>query len=178
MIPSENAPLVATDFYQVLDTSDVPPGVVNIITGSRPELAKELARHDNVDGLWCAGHHEMATEVERLSSGNLKQTWVVSRKRDWGDPNLSQGRPFLRWATQVKNIWPPYGEQILHGAFCLCTYRTQRSKVNHEELFLVLIGRNLECHQQRTTQLWVVGNGTHKKRRTIRRTWQIRESRW
>ena len=110
IIPSEEAPLVATDLYQVLDTSDVPAGVVNVITGSRPELAKELARHDNVDGLWCAGHHEMATEVERLSSGNLKQTWVFSGERDWCDPNLSQGRPFLRRATQVKNIWVPYGE--------------------------------------------------------------------
>jgi len=110
VIPSENAPLVATDFYQVLETSDVPAGVVNIITGSRPELAKELARHDNVDGLWCAGHHEMAMEVERLSSENLKQTWVFSGERDWCDPNLSQGRPFLRRATQVKNIWVPYGE--------------------------------------------------------------------
>ena len=110
VIPSENAPLVATDFYQVLEISDVPAGVVNIITGSRPELARELARHDNVDGLWCAGHHEMATEVERLSSGNLKQTWVFSGERDWCDSSVSQGRPFLRRATQIKNIWVPYGE--------------------------------------------------------------------
>jgi aldehyde dehydrogenase (NAD+) len=110
VIPSEGAPLAATDFYQVLETSDVPAGVVNIITGSRSELAKELARHDNVDGLWCAGHHEMATEVERLSGGNLKQTWVFSGERDWCDPNLSQGRLFLRRATQIKNIWVPYGE--------------------------------------------------------------------
>ncbi len=110
VIPSEEAPLVATDFYQVLDTSDVPAGVVNIITGSRPELAKELSRHDNVDGLWCAGHHEMTSEVECLSSGNLKQTWTFSGERAWCDSGLSQGRAFLRRATQVKNIWVPYGE--------------------------------------------------------------------
>ena len=110
VIPSENAPLVATDFYQVLDTSDVPPGVVNIITGSRPELAATLASHDNVDGLWCAGHHEMATQVEQLSIGNLKQTWTMAADRDWCDSGLSQGRAFLRRATQVKNIWVPYGE--------------------------------------------------------------------
>ena len=110
VIPSEEAPLVATDFYQVLDTSDVPAGVVNIITGSRPELAKELSRHDNVDGLWCAGHHEMTAEVERMSSGNLKQTWTFAGERDWCDSGLSQGRAFLRRATQVKNIWVPYGE--------------------------------------------------------------------
>jgi aldehyde dehydrogenase (NAD+) len=110
VIPSEEASLVATDLYQVLDTSDVPAGVVNVITGSRPELAKELARHDNVDGLWCAGHHEMTAEIERLSSGNLKQTWAFSGERDWCDTGLSQGRAFLRKATQVKNIWVPYGE--------------------------------------------------------------------
>ena len=110
MIPSENVPLVATDFYQVLDTSDVPPGVVNIVTGSRPELAKELARHDNVEGLWCVGHHEMTAEVERSSSGNLEQTWSFAGERDWCDSGLSQGRAFLRRATQVKNIWVPYGE--------------------------------------------------------------------
>ena len=110
VIPSEEAPLVATDFYQVLETSDVPAGVVNIITGSRPELANELSRHDNVDGLWCAGHHEMTAEVEQMSSGNLKQTWTFAGERDWCDSGLSQGRAFLRRATQVKNIWVPYGE--------------------------------------------------------------------
>jgi len=110
VIPSENAPLVATDFYQVLDTSDVPPGVVNIITGSRPELAATLASHDNVEGLWCAGHHEMATQVEQLSIGNLKQTWTMAADRDWFDPEVAQGRAFLRRATQVKNLWVPYGE--------------------------------------------------------------------
>ena len=80
----------------------MPAGVVNIITGSRPERLPKLARHDNVDGLWCAGHHEMVTEVERLSAGTSKQTWAFSGERDWCDPNLSQGRPFLRRATQVK----------------------------------------------------------------------------
>ena len=110
VIPSEEAPLVATDFYQVLESSDVPAGVVNIITGSRPELANELSRHDNVDGLWCAGHHEMTAEVEQMSSGNLKQTWTFAGERDWCDSGLSQGRAFLRRATQVKNIWVPYGE--------------------------------------------------------------------
>jgi len=109
-IPSECAPLVATDLYQVLDTSDVPAGAVNIITGSRPELAAALASHDNVDGLWCAGHHEMATQVEQLSIGNLKQTWTMAADRDWFDPEVAQGRAFLRRATQVKNLWVPYGE--------------------------------------------------------------------
>ena len=109
-IPSEQAPLVATDFYQVLETSDVPAGVVNIITGTRATLGQELARHDHVDALWCAVHQELATEVERLSIGNLKQTWTFSGDRDWMDRSLGQSVEFLRRATQVKNLWTPYGE--------------------------------------------------------------------
>ncbi len=109
-IPSESGALVATDFYQILETSDIPEGVVNIITGSRPNLASELARHNDVDGLWCAGHRAMTTEVERLSVGNLKQTWALSGDRNWLDSNVGQGIEFLRRATQVKNVWVPYGE--------------------------------------------------------------------
>ena len=55
MIPSQKHPLSATDFYQVLDTSDVPPGVVNIVTGDRDHLIKTLIQHEDVDGslvLW------------------------------------------------------------------------------------------------------------------------------
>ena len=110
VIPSESAPLVATDFYQVLETSDVPAGVINIVTGSRSALGAELARHDNVDALWCAGHQQLAMEVEQLSAGNLKQTWTFAGERDWFDAKIAQGAEFMRRATQVKNIWIPYGE--------------------------------------------------------------------
>ncbi|MCB0217553.1 MAG: aldehyde dehydrogenase family protein, partial [Chloroflexi bacterium] len=55
LLPSEAAPLVATELYQVLDTSDLPAGVLNLITGSRAELAPVLADHDDVDALWLAG---------------------------------------------------------------------------------------------------------------------------
>ena len=109
-IPSESGALVATDFYQILETSDIPAGVVNIITGDRPTLASELARHNDVDGLWCAGHRAMTAEIERLSVGNLKQTWALSGDRNWLDASVGQGTEFLRRATQVKNVWVPYGE--------------------------------------------------------------------
>ena len=109
-IPSESGALVATDFYQILETSDIPAGVVNIITGDRPTLASELARHNDVDGLWCAGHRAMTAEIERLSVGNLKQTWALSGDRNWLDANVGQGTEFLRRATQFKNVWAPYGE--------------------------------------------------------------------
>jgi aldehyde dehydrogenase (NAD+) len=110
-VPSSSAPLLATDFYQVLDTSDVPAGVVNIVTGLRDELAPVLAAHDDVDGMWYFGSAEGSTDVERLSAGNMKRTWVdYGRGRDWTDALQGEGEEFLEQATQVKNIWVPYGE--------------------------------------------------------------------
>jgi aldehyde dehydrogenase (NAD+) len=106
-VPSEPHPLAATDFYAVLETSDVPAGVVNIVTGPRDELAKVLAEHADVDALWYFGSAEGSAMVERASVSNLKQTWVGhGRPLDLGRADL---RELLRHATQVKNIWVPYG---------------------------------------------------------------------
>jgi aldehyde dehydrogenase (NAD+) len=110
-VPSARHALVATDFYQVLDTSDVPAGVVNIVTGNSEELAQVLAQHDDVAALWFFGSTAGSAAVERASAGNLKSTWVNrGRWLDWRDPQKGQGRDFLRRATQIKNIWVPYGE--------------------------------------------------------------------
>ena len=110
VIPSERYPLLATDFYQVLDTSDVPAGVINIVTGDREELAEVLAKHDQLDALWYHGSREGSQRMEHLSAANLKRTWVNDgRARDWLSPH-GEGRRFLRAATQVKNIWLPYGD--------------------------------------------------------------------
>jgi aldehyde dehydrogenase (NAD+) len=109
--PSPVHPLAATDFYQALDTSDVPAGVVNIVTGERDVLAKVLAEHEGVDALWYCGSPSGAKMVEAASISNLKATWTEGGlKRDWLSASQSQGRAFLRRATQVKNIWAPYGE--------------------------------------------------------------------
>jgi aldehyde dehydrogenase (NAD+) len=108
-VPSERWPLPATDLYQVLDTSDVPGGVINIITGTRKELAPVLAAHDDVDSVWFYGPREEAALVERLSAGNMKRTHVEWEAVDWLDDRAGQGEEFLREATQVKNIWVPYG---------------------------------------------------------------------
>jgi aldehyde dehydrogenase (NAD+) len=111
VVPSPVDPLSATDFYQVLDTSDVPGGVVNIITGEREVLAKTIAEHDDVAALWYFGTMDGSAKVEEASIGNLKATWVNhGRATRWSDPREGQGREFLRHATQVKNIWVPYGE--------------------------------------------------------------------
>jgi aldehyde dehydrogenase (NAD+) len=110
-IPSEHGALVATDLYQVLETSDVPPGVVNIVTGLRKEMMPTLADHDDVDGLWYFGDAVGSADVQRRSIGNMKRTWVSEgRERLWLDSRQGEGEHFLREATQVKNIWVPYGE--------------------------------------------------------------------
>ncbi len=111
IIPSERFPLVASDFYQVLETSDVPAGSINIVTGARDSLARVLAQHDQVEGLWYFGSAEGSRMVEAESVHNLKRTWVnYGRARDWFSPEHGEGREFLREATQVKNVWLPYGD--------------------------------------------------------------------
>jgi aldehyde dehydrogenase (NAD+) len=111
VVPSEAHPLSAIDLYQVLDTSDLPGGVLNIVTGSADELAKTLATHSDVDAVWRHdGSAEGCAEVERLSSESLKRTWVGGGKgRDWYDTKQSGGRAVLAHASQVKNVWIPYG---------------------------------------------------------------------
>jgi aldehyde dehydrogenase (NAD+) len=107
-VPSPSHPLSATDFYSLLDTSDVPAGVVNIVTGEAATLATTLAEHDGVDAVWCVvGPRELSTAVEAASAANLKATWTRLPPRDWTG---EQGREYLRRATQVKTIWTPYGE--------------------------------------------------------------------
>ena len=111
IVPSETAPLSATDFYQVLETSDVPAGVVNIVTGRRAALAKTLAGHADVDAMWYFADREGSEMTERESVFNLKRTFVGhGRAIDWLDPMAGEGEIFLRQAVQVKNIWIPYGE--------------------------------------------------------------------
>jgi aldehyde dehydrogenase (NAD+) len=107
-VPSARQPLAATDLYQVFDTSDLPGGVVNIVTGERDELAKTMAEHEEVAALWYFGPGVKA--VEAASAGNLKATWVSAKPRDWLSRTQGQGSEYLRRAVQVKNIWVPYGE--------------------------------------------------------------------
>ena len=110
LVPSGPFPLAATDFYQILDTSDLPAGVVNIVTGPHADLAKTLAGHMDVDAVWSFSSTDLAALIERESAGNVKRTWVNrARARDWMGAQ-GEGREFLRHATAVKTIWVPYGE--------------------------------------------------------------------
>ncbi len=106
MLASQRHPLMAGDFMQVLETSDIPAGVVNLITGDHGAMAPTLADHDDVNVLWNFG--AQSADLDARSAGNLKITW--SAAADWFDPSSGQGKRYLRHATQVKNIWVPYGE--------------------------------------------------------------------
>jgi aldehyde dehydrogenase (NAD+) len=108
-VPAENAPLLATDFYQIADTSDVPPGALNIVTGYRAELIDTLAGHADIEGVWYFAADGRGVDVERLAAGNMKRTWIAPG-RDWLDDRQAAGEEFLRHATEIKNIWVPYGE--------------------------------------------------------------------
>jgi aldehyde dehydrogenase (NAD+) len=110
-VPSEAYPLITGDLYQLFDTSDLPGGAVNIVTGYASQLLKVLAEHDDVDAIWSFGNEANAAAAKAMSVGNLKQVWTnEGRAIDWFNPKLAEGRWFLEHATQVKNIWVPYGE--------------------------------------------------------------------
>ncbi|HXR16143.1 MAG TPA: aldehyde dehydrogenase family protein [Terriglobales bacterium] len=111
VVPSESYPLITGDLYQLFDTSDLPCGVVNIVTGYSSQLLKTLAEHDDVDAIWCFGDEASASAAKSFSTGNLKQVFTnEGRAIDWFDVKQAEGRWFLQHATQVKNIWVPYGE--------------------------------------------------------------------
>ena len=108
VVPSDAYPLAATDFYQVLETSDLPGGVVNIVTGAHADLLRTLAGHGDVDAVWYFGSDDLSAMIEAEAADNLKRTWVnQGLARDWATEDAQE---FLRHATDVKNIWIPYGE--------------------------------------------------------------------
>jgi len=110
-VPSEAYPLITGDLYQLFDTSDLPGGVVNIVTGYQSQLLRTIAEHDDVDAVWCFADEASAAAAKSYSIGNLKQVFTnEGRAIDWFDAKQSEGRWFLQHATQVKNIWVPYGE--------------------------------------------------------------------
>jgi aldehyde dehydrogenase (NAD+) len=111
VVPSERYPLISGDLYQVFETSDLPGGVVNLVTGRSGELLKVLAEHADVDAIWCFGDEESCAAAKASSVGNLKQVFTnEGRAVDWFDVEQGEGRWFLEHAVNVKNVWVPYGE--------------------------------------------------------------------
>lgn len=102
VLPSEANPAPAVELYRVLETSDVPAGVVNLVVGPIADTVGALAQHEAVDAIWCFAGEPVGSQVRADSVGNLKQTWVADT------PSVGT-EELLRRATQVKNVWVPYG---------------------------------------------------------------------
>jgi aldehyde dehydrogenase (NAD+) len=106
-VASEQAPLAAMELVRIIEASDVPAGVWNVLTGVHSELEPTLGDHLGLSSVWHFGSVEGGQRIQKLSAGNLKQTWTMPDGTiDWfGSP----AKEFLRRATQVKNVWVPYG---------------------------------------------------------------------
>jgi aldehyde dehydrogenase (NAD+) len=107
LVAPEGAPLSAVDLYQVLDTSDVPGGAVNILTGDHSELAPHVAGHMGVDAVWSFSPADISGAIERAAAADLKRTWVNhGLGRDWASPASG---PWLEAACEVQTVWVPFG---------------------------------------------------------------------
>lgn len=107
-LASESQPLCAVSFAEVLHASDVPGGVVNILTGFRAELTEHFASHMDVNAMiYCDGGKSVARQVQDLAADNIKR--VVARTRvDWS--KTDNDNPYLIRDTQeVKTTWHPIG---------------------------------------------------------------------
>ena len=110
-IPGDPYQNIVLELVSVMETSDIPGGVINIVTGDKDELSTHLAGHGEVESIWCWGDSELNKNIESISVENLKRTWChENNDRDWLDMNAGEGTEFLRKATHVKNIWTPYGD--------------------------------------------------------------------
>ena len=112
IVPGQKTSLIATELYQVLDTSDVPGGYINILTSIQEELNTTLSQHENIDAIWYFGNsHTSKTQIIKNSVSNLKRYWCPEEKNiDWSNSSKNFLDEFLFQSTQVKNIWLPYGE--------------------------------------------------------------------
>ena len=110
-VPSQKFASVALELVQTFETSDVPAGVINIVSGIKQDLAEQLAGHAEADAMWCWAESELVSSVESISARDLKRLWVNDDEdRDWLNPMQGEGIEFLRNATEIKNIWTPYGD--------------------------------------------------------------------
>ena len=112
IVPGQNTSLLATELYQLLETSDVPAGYINILTTKQNSLNKILAEHENIDGIWYfSENNNERLKVIQSTTSNLKRSWCPQSKNlDWSSKEEDFLKEFLYQSTQVKNIWIPYGE--------------------------------------------------------------------
>ena len=112
IVPGQKTSLLATELYQLLETSDVPAGYINILTTKQNSLNKILSEHENIDGIWYFSENNNE-RLKGYSKYNIKfkRSWCPQSKNlDWSSKEEDFLEEFLYQSTQVKNIWIPYGE--------------------------------------------------------------------
>ena len=106
ILSSEENPMVSISFAEVLNTSDVPDGVVNILTGERKELISHFASHKDVNAIiYCGDNNKEIKEIEKISVENLKRVKIYKRKK-WDD-KISQSPYFIEQCQEIKTTWHP-----------------------------------------------------------------------
>ena len=106
VLSSEENPMISISFAEVLNTSDVPPGVVNILTGKRKELIHHFASHKDVNSIiYCGNDNEKIKNIEKLSVENLKRVNIYKDK-NWDSPN-NQSPYFIVKSQEIKTTWHP-----------------------------------------------------------------------
>jgi len=106
VLVSENKPLTAISFAEVLNSSDVPGGVVNILTGNKNELLNHMASHMDINSMiYCGKDVDEIKLINELSSNNIKRT-VFYKKTDWFNEN-SESPYFIEKTQEVKTTWHP-----------------------------------------------------------------------
>jgi len=106
VLASESKPLTSISFAEVLNSSDVPAGVINILTGSKEELISHMASHMDVNTLvYCGKENDDISTISKLASNNLKRT-VFYKKKDWANERC-QSPYFIEKTLEVKTTWHP-----------------------------------------------------------------------
>ena len=106
VLASKSSPLCSISLAEVLQTSDVPAGVVNILTGDKDELIEHMASHMDVNAIvYCGKEAEQIKQIEQLASANLKRT-IFYKKKDW-DKEVNQSPYFIEKTQETKTTWHP-----------------------------------------------------------------------
>jgi len=106
VLASKSQPLSAISFAEVIHSSDVPPGVVNILTGDREELIAHMASHMDVNAIvYCGNDDNDIKKVSELASNNVKRV-IVYKKNDWS-VDVNQSPYFIEKTLEIKTTWHP-----------------------------------------------------------------------
>lgn len=106
VLSSESRPMTSISFAEVLNSSDVPAGVINILTGRKKELLNQMASHMDINAIvYCGKENDDIKTISELASNNLKRT-VFYKKKDWANKQC-QSPYFIEKTLEVKTTWHP-----------------------------------------------------------------------